>query len=154
MSWAVWGVLAILACGGAEPSAPEAAAPEAAPADGVVFSGQTQGRKYAVDVRFDPPAPRAGQLFAAEATVRLADGTLLEDGVVRMNAGMPHHGHGMETDPEDLPGTCEDDAERCTHPGGVYRTEGFKFHMGGDWTVTVEVEGPRGLDRTSFVHAL
>ena len=39
-------------------------------------------------------------------------------------------------------------------PDGIYISDGFKFHMGGAWTVTVEVQGPRGEDRTSFVYEM
>ena len=67
---------------------------------------------------------------------------------------MPQHNHGMETDPIDLPGVCPPqvaDPAACPHPEGRYRTEGFKFHMPGAWTVTAEVRGARGPDSTSFV---
>jgi hypothetical protein len=33
-------------------------------------------------------------------------------------------------------------------------TSGFKFHMAGAWTITVDVAGPRGVDSTSFVYPM
>jgi hypothetical protein len=98
----------------------------------------------------DPSAPEVGALFRARARVTQRDGSPLEAGKVALDARMPQHNHGMETDPIDLPGAC-DAAGACTHPGGIFETEGFKFHMPGAWTVTVEVTGPRGPDTTSFV---
>lgn len=145
----------VLGCGGA-PS------PEAAPAPsevvapvasgGPVWTGTTQSGLYALEVRFDPPRPPLGELFAVEATLTDREGAPVDAAIVALDARMPQHGHGMMTDPEDLPGTCEGEgAERvCVHPGGVYRTEGFKLHMGGAWTVTLDVQGPRGRDTTSF----
>ncbi len=110
----------------------------------------TQSGLYVVALSFDPSAPEVGALFRAEARVTSRDGTPLEAGKVALDARMPQHNHGMETDPVDLPGVC-DAAGACTHPGGLFQTDGFKFHMPGAWTVTVEVTGPRGPDTTSFV---
>jgi hypothetical protein len=112
---------------------------------------QTQTGYYLVDVAFDPPRPAMGELFSAVATVRTRDGQPLDVGKVALDARMPQHNHGMETDPVDWPGECEADGKTCKHPNGLYRADGFKFHMPGAWTVTVDVSGPRGPDSTSFV---
>ncbi len=124
---------------------------------------KTQSGAYNVALAFDPAPPPVGALFAVQATVTQRDGSPLEFGTVALDARMPQHNHGMETDPVDLAGVCPDDgdaataataataASACPHVGGVYRTEGFKFHMPGAWTVTVDVRGPRGPDSTSFV---
>jgi hypothetical protein len=71
-------------------------------------------------------ANAAGEPFAA---TRLA-----------FDAGMPQHGHGLSTAP------------RVTRAlgNGRYRVEGVKFHMGGDWTLRVEVVGPSGADVAVF----
>lgn len=114
----------------------------------------TQSGTYDVAVVFDPARPEMGALFDVVATVvdhrtRLP----LVDGKVTLNARMPQHGHGMETDPAQDAGQCDKDP-RCPHPDGVYRTKGFKFHMGGSWTVTIEVVGASGTDSTSFVYEM
>lgn len=118
-----------------------------------VIVRDTQARHYRVEVRFDPQVPKPGELFSVHAKVSTRDGAPLESGTVKMNAGMPQHYHGMETEPADWPGECDDDGA-CTFPGGAYRSDGFKFHMPGEWTVSIEVQGFRGFDSTSFVYDL
>jgi hypothetical protein len=56
------------------------------------------------------------------------------------DGGMPQHGHGLPTAP------------RVTRSLGTGRflVEGVKFHMGGDWTLRVEVVGPSGPDVAVF----
>ena len=139
-------LLLLLGCGGSEP-APE---PEA-PAWGAERA--TQQGKYRVAVELEPDPPPLGELFVVRTRVSMADGEPLEDAKVTVDATMPHHGHGMETRPLPDPGVCPEEG-RCVHEGGVYTTRGFKFHMRGPWTVTVDVEGPRGFDNTSFVYDL
>jgi hypothetical protein len=137
------GLLAITtACGSASREAPPASEPG-------VFHRTTQTGYYDVDVTFDPRVPAAGELFTVTAVVHEKDGRPMERGKVTLDARMPQHGHGMETKPVQDEGTCTGDV--CTHPGGRYRAEGFKFHMPGAWTVTIDVVGPRGPDNTSFV---
>ena len=113
----------------------------------------TQLKKYVVELAVVPEPPKMGELFVVEAVVTDRDGVPLDDGKVALDARMPQHGHGMETDPVDDPGQC-DAAGKCTHVGGKYRAEGFKFHMTGGWTITVDVDGPRGPDSTSFVYEM
>ncbi|MFT6142924.1 MAG: hypothetical protein ACJAZO_000080 [Myxococcota bacterium] len=91
------------------------------------------------------------ELFTASATVKDSAGEPIEDATVLLNAEMPHHGHGMMTSPRDEPGVCDEDGT-CIHPGGVYETTGFKFHMGGPWTVSVLVTGPNGVDDVTYIY--
>lgn len=165
-SWIVVTSVVVGACAGAPAEQPagvpapqvEQPAPAPAPPEGAaVFTGSTQSGTYDLEVRFDPPSPALGSLFDVVATVRDRRANApLEAGKVTLDARMPQHNHGMQTDPIDDAGTCDTPADAattptCTHPGGVYRTKGFKFHMDGEWTVTVEVLGPNGPDTTSFV---
>jgi len=125
---------------------------------------RTQTGRYQVQLTLDPSEPPMGSLFAIDAVVtETRTGEPLEYGSVALDARMPHHGHGMMTRPIDQPGTCEDGDpvappggepvdQPCPHAGGRYRTEGFKFHMPGSWTITVSVQGPRGTDTTSVVY--
>ncbi len=151
MSALGWVFLAVACSGPSTPELPIVPPQAAAPG---VFERTTQTGKYAVTLRFVPPTPSIGELFAVEATVvdRVA-GVPLENGKLALDARMPQHNHGMETDPVDLPGVC-DAAGACTHPGGAYRTEGFKLHMGGAWTVTIDVSGPQGPDSTTLIYDL
>lgn len=141
-------LLVLLACGG---GAPEVQEPVEEPAWGA--ARVTQQGKYRVAVELEPDPPPLGELFLVRAHVTQADGEPLEDAKVTLDATMPHHGHGMETRPIPDPGECPEEG-RCLHPGGVYTSRGFKFHMRGPWTLTVEIEGPRGFDNTSFVYDL
>lgn len=152
-------VLLLLAfgCGGAEeprPSEPDPAGARTAAAAEQAWGATraTQARKYQVSLEVVPEAPPMGELFTVRANLRTREGEPVETARVALDARMPQHDHGMMTDPIDDPGTCDDDGA-CRHPGGIYETEGFKFHMAGKWTVTVTVlEGPRGPDNTSFVY--
>lgn len=114
---------------------------------------RSQGGKYLVAMAFEPEAPAMSELFVARATVVDPAGAPVEDATVRLDALMPHHGHGMMTAPRPDPGAC-DAAGQCVHPGGVYRSSGFKFHMGGPWTVVVEITGPAGPDDVSFIYEM
>jgi hypothetical protein len=113
----------------------------------------TQLERYEVALAVTPDPPPLGELFSVDATVRFLDGQPLEDGTVKLDARMPQHGHGMQTDPVADPGVCDANG-KCKHPGGHYHVDGFKFHMAGDWTITVDVNGPEGPDSTSFVYGM
>lgn len=141
----LWLCLGALACGSREP----------VPAESPSFGAErpTQLKRYHVALRFEPDPPPMGELFQVVATVTAPDGTPVEDAKVTIDARMPQHAHGMETDPVVEAGAC-DAAGSCRHPGGEYRASGFKFHMGGDWTLLVDVSGPRGIDSTSFVYPM
>ncbi len=131
--------------------------PEPAPSPALepgVVRRTTQSGYYEVDVKFKPEKPGLGELFEVEAVARTRDGLPLEVGKVLLNARMPQHNHGMETDPVHSPGECDAAGTACTHPGGRYLSQGFKFHMPGEWTVTIEVTGPRGTDTTSYVYEM
>lgn len=132
-------LVALLACGDpAVPAAWNAARP-------------TQLKRYEVALAVVPDPPPMGELFVVQATVT-AGGQPIEDGKVTLNAMMPQHGHGMQTDPVNDPGVCVNAV--CKHPGGVYKTSGFEFHMGGEWTITVNIDGSEGQDSTSFVYKM
>ncbi len=160
MRWGVLGVVlaglwASAACTGSTDGGPSAR--PAAPPPGEAWTTttlRTQSGRYSVVLALDPPEPALGSLFAIDAVVMDArSDTPLEGAILRLDARMPHHGHGMMTRPIDLPGVCEDGATGpCPHPEGRFRSEGFKLHMPGSWTILVEVEGPRGLDTTSVVY--
>lgn len=141
-------VLFAFGCGSAEAPLSEAEADA-----GWTSTRETQTRKYEVTLELVPDPPQMGELFVVRATLRDRAGVPIEDAKVLLDARMPQHDHGMMTDPVDEPGVC-DAAGACTHPGGVYETSGFKFHMGGEWTILVTVEGPNGLDNTSFLYEM
>jgi len=165
---AVLGVIALggVACSGLSSRSSEPAEPNAE----LGKLKPTQVGRYKVGLELVPEPPPLGELFRVQAQVTLKDGTPLETGVVTLDARMPAHDHGMETRPRVREGECTptatDDADsddsddtdvparRCRHPGGTYIADGFKFHMSGDWTVLVSIDGPAGPDTTTFVYRM
>lgn len=67
--------------------------------------------------------------------VETPDGAAVADATISVTGGMPLHNHGLPTDPQ-MTANLGD---------GNYRIEGIRFHMNGDWelTVTIDVEGRR-----------
>jgi hypothetical protein len=114
----------------------------------------TKQGAYVLDWGPQPDPIVAGELFTVRVSLRdAATGAPVEDATVQVDARMPQHGHGMATRPEDDRGSC-DGAGRCLHPGGVYLTRGMKFHMPGEWTLSFQVDGPRGRDHGDARYAL
>jgi hypothetical protein len=147
---ALWLLLACAGAPGSSSASPgaEGCTPSATPPPAVSGSRRvtTKQGAYIVEWTTDPQPVVSGELFSVRVTLRdAATGAPVEDGTVQVDARMPQHGHGMATRPEDDRGTC-DAAGACRHPGGVYVTRGMKFHMPGEWTLTFQVEGPRGRD--------
>lgn len=74
-------------------------------------------------------------------TIRLtsAAGQAIEDARISVTGGMPLHNHGLPSSP------------RMTEylGDGLYRIEGMRFHMLGDWQLTFNVEN--GKQRDSIV---
>jgi|GEM_PF-173650 len=97
--------------------------------------------KVKFELRFSPPKPRVGELFQVVTLARHATSSELIGGaVVKVDATMPHHGHGMMTDPH-----------HRELGGGAYLTEGMKLHMHGKWVFEVELEGSGVKDRLRHV---
>ena len=67
-------------------------------------------------------------------------GEPVTDAIVRIEGGMPEHDHGLPTRP------------RITQNlgNGEYLLEGMKFHMGGQWQVTLSIQQDKILDRVTF----
>jgi len=57
-------------------------------------------------------------------------GTPVENAIVSVTGGMPKHNHGLPTDP----------VMTQSLGNGDYLLEGMRFHMNGDWELTVTVE--------------
>jgi hypothetical protein len=92
-------------------------------------SGKSLGGTYAVEWRTTPEAIPLNAPFEVEVRLARADGSALPpEARVVVDAGMPHHGHGMNraasTEPEGP---------------GRWRARGLLLHMPGEWEVTVDV---------------
>lgn len=82
--------------------------------------------------------------FAIALEVRRTDGAALSPGaVVRVDAEMPHHGHGMNLVPEVRRAGTADGAAR-------FVANGLLLHMSGRWVLAVDVEEDGMLERTQW----
>lgn len=72
-----------------------------------------------------------------------ATGEPVDDVELKVDAGMPHHGHGMNVAPEH-----SDTGE------GEWLAQGLLFHMGGEWTVTFDVTEGGVTERLQCVVSL
>jgi hypothetical protein len=129
--WAA--ALALAACGAPEGKAPAAAAR----APGTALS---EAGLYRVSLEPEDGRIPLGAIHAWVVTVEAAAGEPVVPTRLAVGGGMPQHGHGFVTAP------------RVTRAlgDGRYRVEGVKFHMGGDWTLRVEVVAPPGPDVAVF----
>lgn len=95
---------------------------------------------YEVSIAPETEPLEQGALHAWIATVKLADGSPVEDASIAVDGGMPAHGHGLPTSPQAAP-----------HQGdGRYRIEGVRFNMGGHWVLRLTVSSPAGEDAVEF----
>ncbi len=141
--WAGWVVLSgLTGCSG---SASDADDPPGEHSLAAGWGGEQPSQKglYKVRLASEPASPETGDLFTMALTLQSKDGTPIDDATVSLDAQMPQHGHGMMT----RPALIEED-----HADGVYRFEGFKFHMRGRWTLEATIETPAGHDTHLVVY--
>ena len=95
-------------------------------------------------VRLQPPAKPAAlnQLHAWQVKLTLPSGTPVANARIKVDGGMPQHGHGLPTRPQ----------VTRELPDGAYLIEGMKFSMTGWWEIKLSIEGSRGADRVTFNH--
>jgi hypothetical protein len=81
-----------------------------------------------------------GRLHRWTLHLETASGAPIDSAEIRVDGGMPQHGHGLPTQP------------RVTrHLGnGDHLVEGMKFNMGGWWVVTFRVASAAGSDSLTF----
>lgn len=93
---------------------------------------------WEVELVVTPDPIPVNEHFTAEVAVRArADGGPPTS--VRVDADMPAHGHGMNTEP------------RLSPLGeGRWRVEGLLFHMPGSWELYVDVGEGQALERAAF----
>jgi hypothetical protein len=97
-------------------------------------------RKYVVTLQ-PPAAPAAiNQLHAWQVKVASPAGAPVASARIKVDGGMPQHGHGLPTRP------------RVTQelPGGTYVIEGMKFSMTGWWEIKLAIESAEGADKVTF----
>lgn len=93
-------------------------------------------------VTLQPPArPVAiNQLHAWQLRVATPAGKPVAQARIRVDGGMPQHGHGLPTRPQ----------VTRELPDGAYLIEGMKFSMTGWWEIKLAIDGPAGADRVTF----
>lgn len=85
------------------------------------------------------PIP-VGQTHSWVLTLTTPDGAPVSDATIRVDGGMPAHGHGLPTAPQ-----------VSKNPGeGRYRIEGMRFNMGGHWEIRIAISAPPGDDAAVF----
>ena len=83
---------------------------------------------------------RPRRMQTVRVVVRDNAGNAVDGAALRIDGGMPQHGHGLPTRP------------RVTRNlgDGAYEIEGVRFNMGGWWEFKVVIETPAGADTITF----
>lgn len=100
----------------------------------------TVDNKYVVTLQ--PPAKPAAvnQLHTWQVKVVSLAGLPVPNASIKVDGGMPQHGHGLPTRPQ----------VTRELPDGGYLIEGMKFSMTGWWEIKLAIDGPAGPDRVTF----
>ena len=69
-----------------------------------------------------------------------ANGAPVDSASIRIDGGMPQHGHGLPTKP----------VVTRTLGNGDHLVEGMKFNMGGWWVVRFRISSAAGMDSLEF----
>jgi hypothetical protein len=85
-------------------------------------------------------ALRVRQLQTVRVIVRDGNGSAVEGAALRIDGGMPQHGHGLPTRPR----------VSRNLGNGAYEIEGVRFNMGGWWEFKVVIETAAGADTITF----
>jgi hypothetical protein len=110
---------------------PVAAAPACEPPQGFTPRGRLESGDLVVLYRTLPAAVEIGRHFSVEAVVCAPAPARL----LRVDADMPEHRHGMNYRP------------RVAGRDGRYVAEGLLFHMPGRWRLLLDVERGSSIER-------
>jgi hypothetical protein len=93
-------------------------------------------------VTLQPPAEAAAinQLHAWQVRVASPAGAPIAHARIKVDGGMPQHGHGLPTRPQVTQELS----------GGSYLIEGMKFSMTGWWEIKLAIESSAGSDKVIF----
>ena len=83
---------------------------------------------------------RPRRMQTVRVVIRDGNGGAIDGAAIRIDGGMPQHGHGLPTRP------------RVTRNlgNGAYEVEGVRFNMGGWWEFKVVIETATGSDTITF----
>jgi hypothetical protein len=94
---------------------------------------------YTIAIAPDVGKLEVGPIHTWTVTLTSPDGAPVESAEIRIDGGMPQHGHGLPTAPEVTEYLGD----------GRYLLEGMKFNMSGWWVLNVHVDGP-AADAATF----
>ena len=112
-----------------------------APADlDLSLTRATADRKFVVTLQ--PPATPAAinQLHSWQVKLASPTGAPIAHARIRVDGGMPQHGHGLPTRPQ----------VTQEGPDGTYLIEGMKFSMTGWWEIKLAIDSAAGADQVTF----
>ena len=112
------------------------------PHDDADTSTRRVSRAGKYEVTYQPavlPVPKR-TLHSWTVDVRTRDGRPVDGLQIRIDGGMPDHGHGLPTQP----------VVRQALGQGRYVIDGMKFNMGGYWVVDLAIASPQGSDDVRF----
>ncbi len=110
-----------------------------APATSETRSALSGGGLYRVSYTPDPDPIPFNEPFGMLVHATAADGAVVDDLSIAVDATMPEHGHGMNTTP-----TVENLGD------GDFQVDGMMFHMEGAWRIEVDLDGSPGADSAWF----
>lgn len=90
----------------------------------------TDAGHFSVSYQPDLDPLQINKIHTWMLTVNHADGTPVANATVTLDGGMPSHNHGLPTHPAVL----------ATAKPGEYRVAGMRFHMQGDWVITIKID--------------
>jgi len=127
------GIAAVLAAFLCLPALTGAAMAVTGGAGGVCVS--TSGA-YQVRYRSELQPIRINSIHAWVLQLQTAEGKPVSGAVIEIQGGMPRHDHGLPTRPQVTAG-----------PGdGNYRIEGLRFHMQGEWQLSLSITSGKEED--------
>jgi hypothetical protein len=100
----------------------------------------TEAGLYVVAIAPAQEPVTVGPMHAWVVTLQDAQGVPVDGAAIRVDGGMPQHGHGLPTAPAVTEALGE----------GQYLVEGMKFNMGGWWEIDLAIEGTPGADAVTF----
>jgi YtkA-like protein len=96
-------------------------------------------QKYTATLQPREPL-RLRRLQTVPVRITDASGRPVEAASIKVDGGMPEHGHGLPTQPR----------LGRSLGNGVYEIDGVRFSMGGWWEFKLAIESPAGADRVTF----
>ncbi len=99
---------------------------------------------YTVALTPEPATVPVGKIHRWTVDIRDQGGARVSALSIKVDGGMPQHGHGLPTAPK-VTRQLDD---------GRWLIEGVKFNMPGWWVIDLTIEGPAGMDTIRFNYVL